>query len=380
MRQFRRLLPVFAIGVMGNNVITLTPLFVGAMVSDRGFSEQQAGYMVSADLAGFTVATFCIAFLIGRVSWRALALAGVVLMLVANAATTDVYTETMFAAARFLSGVGGGVLVATATVALGRTDAPDRNFGILYALQLLISTAGLWVLPTLLEHYGLNGAYWMIVVLAVITGFAATAVPDGGGHNKAATASVGKSRGWWLTATVLVSVVVFFTEQNAVWGYAERIGHVAGLSASFIGFSLGVATLTGFLGAAAVAWAGKVFGRTTPLFVFTLLQVGVYVVLVGDVSSTVYLAAVALLAFAWNAMIPLQFGILADIDPTGKALALAATFTGVGLTLGPAIAAVAIGSEQHYSRINWLSGILALLTFTLLVPALLADRRRTASV
>ncbi len=81
---------MIVVGVMGNSVIYLIPLLVGAMVSDRGFSEQQAGFMASADLAGYAVATFGAALVLDRFSWRRMGLLGVAIMVVANISTRSV--------------------------------------------------------------------------------------------------------------------------------------------------------------------------------------------------------------------------------------------------------------------------------------------------
>jgi hypothetical protein len=66
MTEIRRLWPTILTGVMGNSVLYLIPLLVGAMVTDRGFSEQQAGLTASADLAGYAVATFFTAIALHR--------------------------------------------------------------------------------------------------------------------------------------------------------------------------------------------------------------------------------------------------------------------------------------------------------------------------
>jgi MFS family permease len=374
----KRLIPMLIIGVMGNNVITLTPMLLGAMVSDRGFTERQAGYIAAADLAGFTLATFCTAFIIDRYSWRKMAIAGVALMLFANVLVTTIHGSTAFALIRFVSGMGGGLLVAIATVSLGRDDTPDRNYGLLYAAGLLVSMVGFWVLPPLLARFGLNSAYWLIALLGVVAAIAAVGQPHG--HpayvTKTAVAS-GERR--FLTMGVLLSIVLFFTEQNAMWAFAERIGDGAGLSGQYVGFSLGMSALSAAAGAGLIAWLGTSFGRIVPLIVLTILQLACLAGLAGHVSGWMYLTSIMLITFVWNAAIPLQLGTLAEIDPNGRALALSATVTALGLTLGPAIAGLVVGNERNYSTINWVSAILAVFTLVLLIPAVLAIQRRPAA-
>jgi predicted MFS family arabinose efflux permease len=374
--EIRRLAPAIVAGVMGNTGIYLIPLLVGAMVSDRGFTEQQAGLVASADLAGYAVMTFITAvFLIDR-DWRRLALAGVAIMFAANLASTSMTSATAFAATRFMSGVGAGILAAIATVALGRTAKPERSYGILFAACLLFGTAGLWGLPVMLERTGLNGAYVFIAALAVLTGIVSR------GIEQVAPASAGldvpaRREGSTLAAAlILVAITLFWAHQNALYAYMERIGNASGLTPQFIGFTLGLANLTGFVGATLVAWLGTRFGRLLPLLVLTLVQVACVWALAGKVQSSGYLLAIAVISLSWNIVNPIQIGILASVDARGKWLALSSTVIGVGLALGPALGAAAL-TGQGYASVLWLVAGLAVASTLFALPVL---RRAAAAV
>jgi predicted MFS family arabinose efflux permease len=372
MRDLRRLVPMIVIGVVGNSVIYIVPLLVGGMVTDRGFDEQLAGFMVSADLGGYAVATLVAAALVGRVSWQRMALAAVLLMVAANFATTFIHDSVPFAIARVASGMGCGILAALAAVAVGQTEEPDRNYGVLLAVTLLYGTAALWTLPFLIGRFGLSAAYWLIAGCALATLPLIRWLPPRRPAQAAAAPLAGRSR-WWLAGLVLGSILLFWASQNDVYAYAERIGAAAGLTPEFIGFSLGAANLTGFVGAALVAFLGTRFGRFWPLVAATVGQVACLGVLMHAVDSTSYLTAIALLALCWNIVNPFQLGILALVDTTGSALALAATVTGVGLAAGPALAAIAVAIGR-YAGVLWVAIALAIASLLLLLPALRAGR------
>jgi MFS transporter, DHA1 family, inner membrane transport protein len=367
LKEIRRLAPALVVGVMGNTGIYLIPLLVGAMVSDRGFTDQQAGLVASADLAGYAVMTFITAvFLIDR-DWRRLALGGVGIMFVANLMSTTVASAGAFAAVRFLSGMGAGVLAAIATVSLGRTQKPDRSYGLLFAACLLFGTAGLWGLPLLLEHTGLNGAYVVIAALAIVTGFASRWLRQvaPASHDPASGAA---TRGTSLAAAlILVAITLFWAHQNALYAYMERIGSASGLSAQFIGFTLGLANLTGFVGATLVAWLGTRYGRLLPLLALTVVQLACVWMLSGTVQSTGYLVAIGVISLSWNIVNPIQIGILASVDQRGRWLALSSTVIGAGLAIGPALGAVALG-RGDYSSVLWLVAGLAVASTLLALP------------
>lgn len=373
MENLKKLAPQILVGVMGNTGIYLIPLLVGAMVADRGFSDQQAGLMASADLAGYAVMTFVTAMFLINADWRRLVRIGVATMFVANIATTFVTDPNVFAAVRFMSGIGAGILAAIATVSLGQSDNPDRNYGLLLAASLLFGTAGLWGLPFLLNRVGLNGAYVFLAVLAALVGLLSGAIPSRGKTQEQTTSEVSSNRGWALAVLVLLSIGLFWAEQNATYAYMERIGNASGLAPEFIGFTLGLANLSGFFGAAFVAWAGTKFGRLLPLLLATLVQLACFWVLSGRVTPSVYLVAIGGLSLAWNLANPIQIGILAGVDPNGRALALASTVIGLGLAVGPALGA-AVLQGGGYGKVLWLAGGLAVLSLVILLPAL---RNRT---
>lgn len=357
MNDFRKLLPAIVAGVMGNTGIYLIPLLVGAMVSDRGFTEQQAGLVASADLAGYAIMTFITAvFLIER-PWKSLVLAGVSVMFVANLASTVVDAAGAFAFVRFLSGVGAGMLAAVATVALGRTEKPDRSYGLLFAACLLFGTAGLWGLPLLLEHTGLNGAYVFIAVLAIFTGVVSRGIVQSAAAVPAKAAATGSKESYLAAALILVAITLFWAHQNALYAYMERIGNAADLSAQFIGFTLGLANLTGFVGATLVAWLGTRFGRLWPLLILTAVQVACVWMLAGTVNSTIYLLAIGVISLSWNIVNPIQIGILAGVDQRGRLLALSSTVIGVGLALGPALGAAALHGDDYSTVLQLVAGL-----------------------
>jgi MFS family permease len=364
--KLRGLIPIIVIGVMGNSVIYLIPLLVGGMVSDRGFSEQQAGFMASADLGGYAVATFLTALLLDRFSWRRMSVCAVTIMIIANVTTTFVYGADLFALVRFASGLGSGVLAAIASVSVGQTDNPERNYGMLIGAALLFGTAGLWGLPILLDRFGLNGAYWLLALLGALVMFVAVTIPTGR-IMREETKPVATRSVWLWAGVVLLSILLFWAEQNDVYAYIERIGNASGLTPEYIGFSLGAANLTGFVGAALVAWLGTRVGRVAPLVIATVLQLVCLAALAGHVNSVTYLVALGVLALAWNVVNPFQLGVLAGIDPSGKALALAATVTGGGLAIGPAAAALAIG-VGGYGAVLWLGGSLSIISLALVLP------------
>jgi predicted MFS family arabinose efflux permease len=228
-------------------------------------------------------------------------------------------------------------------------------------------------LPLLLDRSGLNGAYVFIALLAVIVGFLSTSLPAGGTPQAQASDSSTPQRSWALAGLVLLSITLFWAQQNALYAYMERIGNAAGLSVQFIGFTLGLANLTGFAGASLVAWLGTRFGRLLPLVLSTAIQLTCLWALSGTISSPGYLVAIGVISLAWNIVNPIQIGILAGVEPSGKALGLASTVIGVGLAAGPALGAAVLHGND-YSRVLVLVAFLTVISIVLALLAMRANR------
>jgi MFS family permease len=362
-RELIKLTPMIVLAVVGNSVLYLVPLLLGAMVTDRGFSEVQAGFLASADLCGFALSTLLTAALVDRWRQRDIAIAGALIMIVANSLTTGVHALTPFAAVRFVSGFGCGFLVAISSVALGREEKPDRNFGLFYAASLLFSTVAFWVLPPIIDVFKLNSVYWLLATLALISIPFAMALPERGPPPRSSATFSGQQR-WLLAGTMLVTVVTFLAQQGALWAYLERIGNRAGLSSG-----------AGIAGASMVAWAGSRFDRRMLLLVTMVVEILALGALFGRPGAAMFLVANTILALCWNIVNPLQLGILADVDATGKALALAATATGTGMALGPSIGAVTLNG-QGYEMLLVTVGALTVLSVGLMIAVLRAGTFR----
>ena len=80
-----------------------------------------------------------------------------------------------------------------------------------------------------------------------------------------------------------------------------------------------------------------------------------------------------MISLAWNIVNPIQIGILAGVDTSGRALALASTVIGVGLAAGPALGAAVLHGND-YSRVLALVAFLAVLSIVLTLSAMRTNR------
>ena len=68
--NYRVLTILSLLSTFGAAVYFIAPLLVGGYVTQLGFSSQQGGYIISAELAGFAVAAIPAAIWVKRFNWR----------------------------------------------------------------------------------------------------------------------------------------------------------------------------------------------------------------------------------------------------------------------------------------------------------------------
>lgn len=369
----RALTGLVVCGVVAVSTVYLQPLLVGAMIVERGYSEQQAGVIAALDLAGTAVASLAGGIMLAALPWDLIARGALAILVVANICTLYVDDVVVFGAVRFVGGFGCGPLLAIAMVGIGRGQQADRHYGILLAAQLTVGALLVWIATAIMMRAGLNGGYGLLAGLAGLAYVLTGQVPTIEGRRRVQWTER-EQRGWFMPVVAIASILTFFVEQNAVWAYIERIGALSGLAMEFVGFCLGIAILMGLVGASLVIWLGARAGYLVPLTLATVVQLLSLAILAAPVTSHSFAWALGALALAWNVVIPYQLGLLAALDRTGRSLSLAAAVTSVGFALGPVAGAVVI-RDGDYLAVPVLAAGLAVLTLLLLLPSLLHLRR-----
>ncbi len=154
----RGLIAAVVLGTLGALTIMIVPGFVMLLGAQSGLDDQQLGYVASWDINASAAAIGFAALLIARLSWRQLALGGLLLLLLGSVLTAHSHSYSALVAARIVAGVGEGLAIAVAFAALGSAANPDRAFGIYLVVGLSLSAALLALLPADVESVRAGGA------------------------------------------------------------------------------------------------------------------------------------------------------------------------------------------------------------------------------
>jgi predicted MFS family arabinose efflux permease len=149
----------------------------------------------------------------------------------------------------------------------------------------------------------------------------------------------------------LFACFIFNLGIMAVWAYLERMGHGAGLEASFIGNTLAVSLAGALFGAVVAAIIADRFGRVKPLIITIVIQLIALLLLGGELSGTAFFIGVMLFAFAWNFPVPYQLAITVSMDVSGRLVVLFLSAVKLGYAAAPVIAAQLILMGQGFTLV-----------------------------
>ena len=365
--NYRVLTILSLLSACGAAVYFIAPLLVGGYVTQLGFSSQQGGYIISAELAGFALAPIPAAIWVRRISWRTalyLAAGSIILM---NLVTSSLTGFSLFLVVRFLSGFAAGIQLAVCMAVIHRTLDPDRNLGYWFGLQLLAGSVGVIFLPGLIADFSVGSVFLLLAGLHILLLLFIRFIPDSGEIEQMpevkATGSVPV-----LVALGFVGLFLFEAGIMGVWTYYERIGNAGGIAAQTIGYALSASLFLGFIGSMAAAALSTRFNRLVPVALGTGLAIFCTGLLLTDFSTVAYVISIGLFSFAWYFTLPYLMACIANVDATGRLLILSNLVTGLGTSVGPACAAF-LQTSDSYVPVLWM-GIITILASILFISQL----------
>ena len=368
---------ISAVYPVGPAAVILMPMIVGGLIDSFGFSEQQAGAIASAEGIGLVVGLLVAALWVRKVRWRISLFVGLALYALLNFCSSLFEGHTQIMLLRFLSGYVGGCVFAIVVAALGDNREPDRAFGIGQAVQGLLMGILFALAPMLMTTTGVNGVFYMMAALALVSMVFLKWFPDHGSvalaeNTYAADAESLKSAIPFLYLG-LFGGFVYYLAVFGFWGFIERMGQQAGLDPSTIGLALGVSQIAAIFGALAAAAAAQRFGRFVPILIALLGQLWVLWLLVGQFSSFAFYAGACAYQGLYVMATSYQLGVIATLDEKGKFTVIMTALQGLGAAVGPSAAAWLL-SQNDYAAINWAAAAALIVSLGMFLAIILLSK------
>ncbi len=365
----------------------LSPLLVGAYVTDIGFTPQQGGTIIAAELIGAALSSLSTFFLISRVNWHKILYGAIFTMIICYGISYVIVSYDLFLIVRFLSGLALGTLMTMTIIVAGMMKDPERAFGFWSLGQIVFAVVGFAVFPKLLPSIGLDGFFIFMAGAMALMLLPARYMPEKGimaGENRSDGRAAASK---WMIAIGALAVFLFYTAIGSVWAYVERIADQAGLEAGAIGYVLSISSLLGVVGAGAATWMSTKFGRFMPSALGYVL-VGVGIMLLFDLQTIMFYTIASLVfKFAWWFTAPYLLASVTSLDASGRVAILVNFVIACGLGLGHAVGAKVLtlaqqlgGGPLNYNAVLIFGVICLSISFPLLLIVFRAHTRNLPQV
>ena len=355
-------------------VFILQPGYVQGLVQYLTFSDEQAGYIASAEMFGIAFTTILLIFIEARVDWRKLTALCLIIAAAGNLLSLSQTDFETLAAVRLLTGIGSGGLMSLTFAMMGLTDKSDRNFGYIITWVLIYGALGILLMPTAFEAIGMNGVLLFFALFNVSGLLFTRYLPRSGAHHITQSAPEITAYTWPLKGLSLLAILVYNTSIGIVWAYLFLLGLEADIAEQTVANVLTVSQFLGIAGAFVVVLLQLRIGRIIPLQVSIIgAAIGIWL-LVGEITLFHFALGVCLFNFLWNVSMPYLMATLASFDRRGKVVIYGVCMQSTGYAVGPFIAATILG-RSSYDHVYTVATLLFIASAIILLPGLLAQKK-----
>lgn len=362
--------------------LAAVPLWVGTLMGEYKFDPRQAGALVSLYIAGGVLSGLAVAPRFSRLeSGRVIALVGLGLAALCFYGLSIASGFTEMAVLHALAGLSVGPALAVTEGTIGRSRNPHRLFA-LTAVALSLTAAGfLGIMPRFVAGQG--GALFFQVICAILALGSVTAAllfpaSDSGAARMArakAPSAVVPVAAWSGVAGLFFMSVVY----SMTMSFVERVGDARDYGAAFVTTVLSVmAFIKLFPAALAGILEHRLQGRLV-LMAMPVLQAVCSAVIFGIPVAEIY--AVAACVFIGTLIFThvFAFGLIARLDPSGRAVAVSPSAMMAGSAIGPILGGSVI-KAAGYGTLAFAAPIIGILAFMAFIRIRQAEGTRAAIV
>lgn len=372
------------------------PILVGALVDFRGFTEEQVGYIASADLGGMFISSIIVSLYVAKMDRRLWVTVGIGVAIAADVFAIYAYDFWSMMGIRVVAGIGAGFCYSIALANLAATTETARNFSFLVFTFVSVNFLELYSLEIISDYWGVSGIFVTFIIINLICLMAWPNLPRGkladehihgkseaeyavaSGHTVNEINSQPHSFNLVLLGTLcLAAIACFYIMIGAFWAYIERMGVTAGFDDNFIAAALSITTLLSLLGCFVAYKISRKRGQSKPLLAAPVLIAVVLVWLGLNTVAFTFVAVLMIYQLLWNGVDIFQLGTISNIDHSGRFIALVPAAQGLGQTLGPSLAGYMVGLGFGYDAIMNLCAAAAIAT-SLIYAFVYRDLKRKA--
>jgi predicted MFS family arabinose efflux permease len=338
------------------------PVWMGALIAHHQLDPQRAGALVTLFLAGAVTSSVLCAPRIGRLPRRAVAAGGFGVATVAFAllARTPAGAWGTMAALHALGGMAAGAALSMTHGTLGRGGNPHRLFAYAGLALGIFALAFMVMVPPLVAARGASAFFAVLAgIMAVASAVAILAFPAVAGGPAATAAHAPLPAAVWRGVLGISAMAVV---QAMMFSFIERIGMDRGFGHAQVHGVLVAIGLVNLLPAALAALLEKRLPARSVLLAGPVLQAAIAIGITHSVVFGSYALAVSVCAFVMIFTHTFVFGLLARLDPSGRAVSATPAMVMTGAALGPLLGGTLVNA-WGYPALGIVAAAVAALAF-----------------
>jgi predicted MFS family arabinose efflux permease len=319
----------------------LIPLLLPVLEHDLHLGPRTVAMLASADLAGACITTVSAPLWLARTGSRAVAVAGLIVIVLANGAAAFAVAPLPLLLGRLVAGTGTGLVFSSAIPLVSRSARPARLVSALQVVQLLLAAGALAGAGWLLSFLGTGQVLLALVAVTLVSSPMALLLPAelaGSDHRLPTIADIRPG------AAALVAILVYFASIAILTSYAGKLGVQHGLSIVFLSSVLAIGNLGSLPGSLIAMMANGRRSRSVLLLAGTLAQCLAVGTMIWVPGGLAFAAANFMVQLFITLIGPLQVAALVDQDKSGRAIEALAAMQSMGQAIGPLSVAFLITS------------------------------------
>ncbi len=313
------------------------PYEISVVGTAFGISQSAASWVATAEMLALALSAAACAGTVARRDKRRATTLGMAIASVGAAASVATSSVTLLILSRILFGGGLGVVAAATNALPVDHKRPERIYAFMMVALAIVFSGLIYVTTPVIGRFGSGGLFGTELAMIVAMALLLKWLPRG--HITAETAKTGRSALPCGSRPVLAAVTLMFVAQAGTWAFADQAGTALGLSEPHLTTLFTISAIAMLAGAAAAALLGMRLGLRKPLAIGFLLQVYIAIAIYCQSNTVLFSAGVVLLSASSSFALPYLQGLLADIDESGRAVALSGAGINFGGAIGPSIGA-----------------------------------------
>ncbi len=359
--------------LVGYAVMVGIPVISTSWVNNLGFTDIQVGRVAGADLGGLAIGAVISAIFVAKVDRRYMTIGAALVAIAANVLCISYQSYEVMLWLRLVAGIGAGAYTGVAVATIGGHSRPAFAFG----LELFAFAGSQGAELKLLPYLSIEGVYIALIATYVVGLLFISWLPrrpvdkgldvevdveDPGGQHHAKHQHVPAYVPWM----VLIAVVFTYINIGAYWTYIELSTVGSDASPEWVASMLWVSSVFSVIGCLFAVLLSNRFGLARPLLITLVIQASIVVMLVFGITNAAVAISMFSFNFCWIFVDIYQSATVANVDHSGRFLAMLPAAQGLGNFLGPNIAASVLAYGFGYNGVFVLcasASIMAMLVY-----------------